>query len=71
MAAYADCLAATSTASAPWYIVPADDKKNTRLIVAQAIVKTLAALDLQYPGVSDHEREALSRYRQELEAEGG
>lgn len=71
MSAYADCLAATSTASAPWYIVPADDKKNTRLIVARTIVRALAALDLQYPAVSPREREALAHYRQELEAEDG
>ncbi|HPE04780.1 MAG TPA: polyphosphate kinase 2 family protein, partial [Thauera sp.] len=41
MAAYADCLRATSTPDCPWYVVPADDKKNARLIVSQILVDTL------------------------------
>ncbi|MCA6217093.1 polyphosphate kinase 2 family protein [Ideonella sp. B7] len=47
--AYEDCLSATSTAAAPWYVVPADDKENARLIVSQVIVETLDALDMHYP----------------------
>jgi PPK2 family polyphosphate:nucleotide phosphotransferase len=70
MAAYADCLSATSTADTPWYVVPADDKKNARLIVAQVIANTLASLDLRYPTVSDEAREALQQARAQLEAEG-
>jgi PPK2 family polyphosphate:nucleotide phosphotransferase len=49
MAAYEDCLSATSTDEAPWYIVPADDKENARLIVSEAILHTLRDLKLSYP----------------------
>jgi PPK2 family polyphosphate:nucleotide phosphotransferase len=49
MKAYEKCLSATTTANAPWYIVPADDKQNTRLIVAQIIVHALEALGMKYP----------------------
>ena len=41
MKAYEECLSATSTSDAPWYIVPADDKKNARLIVSQIVVEAL------------------------------
>lgn len=68
MAAYADCLAATSTADCPWYVVPADDKKNARLIVSQILVDTLAALDMRYPETSDARREKLREIRRQLEA---
>src|SRR4051812_19103648 len=47
MKAYEACLGATSTSRAPWYIVPADDKKNARLIVSRIIVDTLAALKMK------------------------
>jgi PPK2 family polyphosphate:nucleotide phosphotransferase len=49
MRAYREALQATSTAQAPWYVVPADDKRNARLLVAQAIVDQLAALKMRYP----------------------
>jgi PPK2 family polyphosphate:nucleotide phosphotransferase len=49
MKAYAACLGATSTDDAPWYVVPADDKANARLIVSQVIVDTLDALKMRYP----------------------
>ena len=68
MAAYADCLAATSTADCPWYVVPADDKKNARLIVSQILVDTLAGLDMRYPETSDARREKLREIRRQLEA---
>lgn len=68
MAAYADCLAATSTADCPWYVVPADDKKNARLIVSQILVDTLAGLDMRYPETSDARRERLREIRRQLEA---
>ncbi len=40
MEAYEECLSATSTRRPPWYVVPADDKKNARLIVSQIILDT-------------------------------
>ena len=47
--AYGEMLGATSSAEAPWYVVPADDKRNARLIVSQVIVDTLKALKMSYP----------------------
>jgi len=49
MTAYEEALAATSSEQAPWYVVPADDKHNARLIVSQVILKTLAGLKMRYP----------------------
>ena len=49
MAAYEKCLSHTSSADAPWFIVPADDKENARLIVAQAVVPLLGARDVLVP----------------------
>jgi PPK2 family polyphosphate:nucleotide phosphotransferase len=49
MRAYEQALAATSTGSCPWYVIPADDKKNARLLISQAINATLEAMDLAYP----------------------
>ncbi len=70
MEAYAACLAATSTADCPWYVVPADDKKNARLIVSQIIRDTLSGLDLHYPPTSEARRRELEQSRLVLEAEG-
>ena len=52
MRAYEQALSATSTAHSPWYVIPADDKKNARLLVSQAINETLEALELRYPGLN-------------------
>src|SRR6185503_5319847 len=49
MRAYQDCLEATSTARAPWYVVPADDKKNARLIVSRVLVDMMDRLKMRYP----------------------
>jgi PPK2 family polyphosphate:nucleotide phosphotransferase len=66
MAAYETCLETTSTRRAPWYVVPADDKKNARLIVSQVILETLDALKLSYPKMGpDHEKE-LQAIRKQL-----
>jgi PPK2 family polyphosphate:nucleotide phosphotransferase len=59
MKAYERCLTATSTTVAPWYIVPADDKENTRLIVAQIVVDTLESLDMAYPKLTPERRSEL------------
>jgi len=67
MQAYEDCLSATSTADSPWYVVPADNKKNTRLIVSQIILDTFAELDMAYPKTSDKRREELLAMRKQLE----
>jgi PPK2 family polyphosphate:nucleotide phosphotransferase len=49
MAAYEDCLSATSTHHAPWFVVPADDKENARLIVSQIVLDALGDLKMAYP----------------------
>ncbi len=49
MRAYEDCLAATGTSDAPWYVVPADDKENARLIVSQVVVDAMDGLEMRYP----------------------
>jgi len=67
MRAYESCLTATSTAEAPWYVVPADDKKNARLIVAQIILDTLSGLDLAYPHPDAARIERLQEMRGILE----
>ena len=66
MAAYEACLAETSTRDAPWYCVPADDKKNTRLIVAQAIVDELKRLNPSFPKVDAEQRKKLKKIARTL-----
>jgi len=56
MKAYEECIHATSTHHAPWYIVPADDKENARLIVSQIVLDTLGELTMTYPKVTDKRR---------------
>jgi PPK2 family polyphosphate:nucleotide phosphotransferase len=53
MEAYEACLGATSTADAPWHVVPADSKKNARLIISHIILETMKDLGLSYPEVSE------------------
>jgi len=67
MHAYEACLAATSTAEAPWYVVPADSKKNARLIVSQIILDTLSGLDLAYPQPDAARLERLQEMREILD----
>lgn len=64
--AYADCLGATSTAHAPWYVVPADDKWNARLIISHAIVETLKTLKMSYPEPTAAHRRELQQIRRSL-----
>ena len=66
MRAYAECIAATTTARAPWYIVPADDKPNARLIVSQVIVEALDALDMRFPTLDADEQKQLRALRRKL-----
>ena len=64
--AYEACLTETSHHEAPWYIVPADDKANARLIVSQIMLDTLEALDLGYPTVTKKRRKELNAIRETL-----
>jgi PPK2 family polyphosphate:nucleotide phosphotransferase len=67
MNAFEEMVAATSSKHAPWYVVPADNKWYTRLIVAAAIVDALEELKLSYPKVSAQQRKELLAARKELE----
>jgi PPK2 family polyphosphate:nucleotide phosphotransferase len=67
MTAYEACLSATSTSESPWYVVPADNKENARLIVSQIVIDTFDDLDLSYPETSETRRRELVSIRQELE----
>ena len=64
--AYEACLSATSTATAPWYVVPADDKSTTRLIVSRIILDALKALKLEYPKLNPQRRRELQAIRKLL-----
>ena len=69
MTAYEDCLSATSTDESPWYIVPADDKRNARLIVSQVIVDTLKDMKLRFPKTDAARHEELEAIREALAKE--
>ncbi len=65
--AYEKCLGATSTERAPWYVVPADDKRNARLIVSRIILETTKGLKLAFPEASPQRRRELLKLRKMLE----
>jgi PPK2 family polyphosphate:nucleotide phosphotransferase len=66
MDAYEACLSGTSTHHAPWYIVPADDKENARLIVSRIVLDTLQDLKMAYPKTTAKRREELKSIRKQL-----
>ena len=66
MQAYEKCLNATSTRHAPWYVVPADDKENARLIVSGIVLDTLEELKMTYPKTSAKRRRELLSIRKQL-----
>ena len=66
MKAYEMCLSATSTRNAPWYVVPADDKENARLIVSKIVLDTLEGLKLAYPRTTPNRRRELLSIRKQL-----
>jgi len=67
MNAYEQMIASTSKKHAPWYVVPADNKWYTRMVVAAAIVDALDELNLSYPKISGEQRKQLMVARKELE----
>jgi PPK2 family polyphosphate:nucleotide phosphotransferase len=67
--AYQEAIAATATPHAPWFVVPADNKWFTRLVVVAAMIEALDGLDLKIPEMSADERAALQAARMKLEAE--
>jgi PPK2 family polyphosphate:nucleotide phosphotransferase len=69
MLAYEDAVRETASEHAPWYVVPADNKWYTRLVVAAAIVDALEDLDLAFPKIPPEKKKALARSRRELLSE--
>jgi polyphosphate kinase 2 (PPK2 family) len=69
MAAYETAIRETATRESPWYVVPADNKWYTRLVVAAAVVDALASLDLRYPVLDDKQKAELAEARKALVAE--
>ena len=65
MKAYEECLSATSTWEAPWYVVPADDKENARLIVSQIVLDAFEGLKMTYPKTSAKRRRELTSIRRQ------
>ena len=66
MQAYEDCLTATSTRHAPWYVVPADDKENARLIISQIVLDAFKELKMAYPKTTAKRRKELKSIRKRL-----
>jgi PPK2 family polyphosphate:nucleotide phosphotransferase len=70
MAAYEDMIRHTATPHAPWVVVPADNKKFARIVVAGVVMDALNSLKLRFPEVSDEQRKILRRARTALEGGG-
>lgn len=64
---YNEVIEKTSAKEAPWYVVPADNKKVARFLISQILEKTLKELKLEYPTLSEEQTKLLSTYRKELE----
>lgn len=69
MKAYEACIAATSSAQAPWYVIPADDKENARLLIADAILDTLRDMSPAFPQLDAEQQRQLRQAKRELLAE--
>ena len=69
MAAFEDMIRHTSTPEAPWFVVPADHKWFTRMVVAAALVQELQSLDLDYPKVEGKALKGLRKAEKALKAE--
>ena len=65
-AAYEEMIQKTATKHAPWYVIPADNKWFTRLVVASAIIETLDGLDLAFPDVDKAKKKELKAVRETL-----
>jgi PPK2 family polyphosphate:nucleotide phosphotransferase len=69
MDAYEQTIRQTASKYAPWYVVPADNKWFTRLVVAAAIVENMSALDLEFPKLDEEQLKALQAAKQSLAAD--
>ncbi len=67
--AYQELIRETSTKDSPWFVVPADHKWFSRVVVASAIIKALESLDLEFPAVSEAQKVRVAKARKLLEAE--
>ncbi|UAJ12786.1 ADP-polyphosphate phosphotransferase [Polymorphobacter megasporae] len=67
MKVYGECLGATSSEDSPWYVVPADDKENARLIVSQIILDTFDGLKMAFPKTTPARQKELASIRKTLE----
>jgi len=67
--AYEDMIRATATSYAPWYVVPADNKWFTRIVVAAAVIDTLGSLGLEFPEVGEQAKKELAKARAALAKE--
>jgi PPK2 family polyphosphate:nucleotide phosphotransferase len=67
--AYEKAINATATKHAPWYVIPADDKKNMRLLVCEVLKERLKALKMNYPSLSAEEQSQIPNYIQILKNE--
>ncbi len=66
MKVYEECLSTTTSINAPWYVIPADDKANARLIISEVIVETLKKLKMTYPKTTDKHLQELKLIRKTL-----
>ena len=64
LSVYSECISATSTDSAPWYVIPSDNKQIARLLVADAMISVLSEMDPALPQLDDEQKAALSSYKQ-------
>ena len=67
MRAYEHCISETSSREAPWYVIPADDKENARIIVSHIILRTFRELELKMPTIDNKKRKDLLAIREKLE----
>ncbi len=70
MDAYEEAISETSRPWAPWYVIPADDKKHMRMVVAETVVRALERLELRYPEVSPEQKARYAALRAALEEQG-
>ena len=66
MEAYEELIRETSTKDSPWYVVPADNKAFSRVVVASAVIHTMDSLDLEFPKVSKEKLAELNAVKEEL-----
>jgi polyphosphate kinase 2 (PPK2 family) len=64
--AYKSAIEATASKNSPWYVVPADKKLYTRVVVSEVLLDVLKTINPQYPTISKAQEEALTEYRQRL-----